>query len=57
MMMAYPACPRLWFRYPCELSNPPLQQPNATRVRPKVGSFRDAAGCARRSSRPWYARR
>jgi hypothetical protein len=32
MMMAYPACPRLWFRYPCELSNPPLQQPNATRA-------------------------
>ena len=38
-------------------SNRPLQQPNATRVRSKVGSCRDAAGCARGSSRPWYARR
>ena len=34
------------------LSNPPLQQANATRVRSNVGLCRDAAGCARGSSRP-----
>jgi len=39
------------------LPNKPLQQPNATRVRSKVRSCRDAAGCARGSSRPWYVRR
>ena len=38
------------------LSNKPLQQTNATRVRSDVGSCRDAAGYARGSSRPWYAR-
>src|SRR5450631_2963773 len=35
----------------------PLQQPNATPVRMEVGWCRDATGCARGSSRPWYARR
>ena len=39
-----------------QLPNKPLQQTNATRVRSRVGSCRDAAGCARGSSRPWYAR-
>jgi hypothetical protein len=39
------------------LPNKPLQQPNATRFRSGVGSCRDAAGCARDSSQPWYARR
>jgi hypothetical protein len=38
------------------LSNQPLQRPNATSVRSKVGSCRDGAGCARTSSRPCYAR-
>jgi hypothetical protein len=33
-------------------SNKPLQQTNATGFRPGVGSCRDAAGCARGSSRP-----
>ena len=42
---------------PCRLSNQPLQQPNATRVRSNVSLCRDAAGCARGSSRPWYVRR
>jgi hypothetical protein len=35
----------------------PLQQTNATPVHPGAGFCRDAAGCARDSSRPWYARR
>jgi hypothetical protein len=38
------------------LSNKPLQRMNACAVRSEVGSCRDAAGCARGSSRPWYAR-
>jgi hypothetical protein len=33
-----------------------LQQPNATLVRAEVDMCRDAAGSARGSSRPWYAR-
>ena len=33
-------------------ANKPLQQPNATRVRAKAGLCRDAAACARGSSRP-----
>jgi hypothetical protein len=37
-------------------ANKPLQQPNAPRVRSGLGPYRDAAGCARDSSRPWYAR-
>ena len=40
-----------------ELPNRPLQQTNATDIRSKFNSCRDAAGCARGSSRPWYARR
>jgi hypothetical protein len=36
-------------------ANKPLQQTNATRVRSKECSCRDAAGFARGSSRPWYA--
>ena len=38
-------------------SNRPLQQTNATPVHSEAGLCRDAAGCARGSSRPWYARR
>ncbi len=36
-------------------SNKPLQRMNACAVRSSLRSCRDAAGCARGSSRPWYA--
>jgi hypothetical protein len=39
------------------LSNPPLQRTAANVARSEAGPCRDGAGCARASSRPWYARR
>jgi hypothetical protein len=37
------------------LSNPPLQRAAANVARSEAGTCRDGAGCARASSRPWYA--
>ena len=37
-------------------ANQPLQRMNACSGRSNVGMCRDGAGCARTSSRPWYAR-
>ena len=46
---------RLWLKRDLtteSLPNRPLQQSNATHLRSRLGVCRDAAGCARGSSRP-----